>query len=112
MPASCSTCRYWTPGKSGEMAKHGFAVCALGPKWHFLSPTHTCQRHQQASPEVVAKRGKWLGFPPTSPDAPVTGTTAPEVSLSLSSASTAAAGPTRRASGKSGPSRQAESPAR
>jgi hypothetical protein len=41
------------------MAKHGFAMCLLGARWTFLSPTHDCQQHQAAGPEIVAARVKW-----------------------------------------------------
>lgn len=56
----CATCKHWNPKKAGEMAKHRFAPCALGPNWAYKSPMHTCQRHIPASDAVSAARVLWL----------------------------------------------------
>ena len=58
---TCITCKHWTPKKAGEMAKHRFAPCALGPTWAYKSPHHTCQKHAQAAPETVEARVIWVG---------------------------------------------------
>lgn len=42
------------------MAKHGLCLCALGPRWTFLPPQHTCQKHKPVPPEMEAARVKWL----------------------------------------------------
>lgn len=42
------------------MAKHHFAICALGPLWRFLPPQATCERFSPALEHVVAQRAKWL----------------------------------------------------
>jgi hypothetical protein len=42
------------------MAKQQFAVCALGPRWQFLPPQGTCEKHKPAPPEVVQSRLRWL----------------------------------------------------
>lgn len=57
---TCATCTHWSPKKSGAMAKHGFALCAIGPAWKFLAPQHTCQKHKQATESVVSAREAWL----------------------------------------------------
>ena len=49
------------PEKAGELAKHRFAPCALGPTWAYKSPHHTCQKHAQAAPETVEARVIWVG---------------------------------------------------
>jgi hypothetical protein len=41
------------------MARQGYAICALGPRWTFLSLHHTCEKRQPASPELTAAREKW-----------------------------------------------------
>lgn len=61
METTCATCKHWNPKKAGEMAKHKFAPCALGPNWAYKSPMHTCQRHIPASDAVSAARVLWLG---------------------------------------------------
>jgi len=59
-PNKCATCTHWSPKKSGPMAKHSFALCALGKPWKFLPPQHTCERHKTASDAVVSARVAWL----------------------------------------------------
>lgn len=43
------------------MAKQGFAICKLGPRWRYLAPSHSCAKHEPAPPEVVEARRKWAG---------------------------------------------------
>jgi hypothetical protein len=57
----CLTCRNWKPKESGEMARQGFAICALGPRYTFNSPHHTCAKHEPAEAKAVEARRKWLG---------------------------------------------------
>lgn len=61
---TCKECTHWSPRNAGEMAKHGMAPCALGPMWKYFGPDHTCSKHIQAEPEVVAKRKAWLARKP------------------------------------------------
>ena len=35
VPMTCITCAHWSPKQSGQLAKHSFAVCAIGPSWKF-----------------------------------------------------------------------------
>jgi hypothetical protein len=42
------------------MAKVKMAICALGPRWTFLPPHRTCDRHAPASAEICEARAKWL----------------------------------------------------
>jgi hypothetical protein len=56
---TCLTCAHWKPKDSGPMARQGYALCALGPRWTFLSLHHTCAKRLPASPEVTAARQKW-----------------------------------------------------
>lgn len=58
---TCSTCTQWKPKDSGAMAKHGLCICALGPRWQFLPPQHTCPKHKPVAADVQAARVVWLG---------------------------------------------------
>ena len=52
------------------MAKHSFALCAIGKPWKFLPPQHTCERHKTASDAVVSARVLWLAkYLPAQPKA-------------------------------------------
>jgi hypothetical protein len=41
------------------MAAQGFAICALGPRWQFNAPTHSCDKHESAPAEVIEARRAW-----------------------------------------------------
>ena len=41
------------------MAAQGFAICALGPRWQFNAPTHSCGKHESAPEEVIEARRAW-----------------------------------------------------
>jgi hypothetical protein len=56
---ACLLCSQWSPKQSGQMARHGFALCLLGPRWEFLPPQHTCPRFSPASEEIQAARKVW-----------------------------------------------------
>ena len=58
---SCLTCRNYAPKESGAMAKQGYAICKLQPKWTYFAPTHSCSKHEPAPPEVIEARRKWAG---------------------------------------------------
>lgn len=60
METTCATCKHWNQKKAGEMAKHRFAPCALGPNWAYKSPMHTCHKHKDAAPEIVQGMVTWL----------------------------------------------------
>lgn len=57
---TCQTCNNWKPKNTGQMARHGFAICGLQKRYTFFAPHHTCERHKQATKEVVDARAKWL----------------------------------------------------
>ncbi len=57
---TCSTCQHWSPRKSREMARQGFASCALGVSYTFFPPQHTCEKHEPATKAIQADRVKWL----------------------------------------------------
>jgi hypothetical protein len=40
----CKTCSHANPKANTDMAKQGFALCNLGPKWEFHAPTFTCNK--------------------------------------------------------------------
>lgn len=56
---TCLTCHHYKPQESRAMAKVGFAICALGPRWQFNAPTHTCEKHKAAPADVIAARRPW-----------------------------------------------------
>ena len=55
----CLTCSHWKPKDNEAMAKHRFARCELGPRWEFLPPLQTCERHKAVAPDVAAVRVAW-----------------------------------------------------
>ena len=57
---SCLTCAHWQPRRSGDMARHGYGVCAAGPAWQHLAPQHTCPKHKPAAESVTQARTQWL----------------------------------------------------
>ena len=57
---TCQTCAHWQPKASTAMAKHGMAICALGTRWTYYPPQHTCPGHKPAAEDVQAARAKWL----------------------------------------------------
>ena len=60
---ACATCQNWDlRGKTLEqrqMARLQFGLCKLGTRWTFFAPTHTCTKHESATPEVIEARRKW-----------------------------------------------------
>jgi hypothetical protein len=54
----CWTCEHWTSMANREMAKQGYARCALGPKWTFFAPGHACSRHKLV--QEIGPRRVWL----------------------------------------------------
>jgi len=67
---TCKTCQHWNmrdATKTGDtrgrnMAKLGFGNCDTQKnKWHYYPPQHTCERHKEASADVVEKRINYLG---------------------------------------------------
>lgn len=61
MTTTCLSCENWAPKKSGDMARHGFAVCTKGQRWTFLPPQHpACGQHKPVDGEALALREKWL----------------------------------------------------
>ncbi len=50
---TCQTCTHWVLNKTPI---EGMAPCALGKRWTFYPPQHTCQKHQPAAADVVAAR--------------------------------------------------------
>jgi len=56
---TCATCTNYQPKQSGDMAKVGFARCALGPRWQFRPPWFECVKHELATQEVISARSKW-----------------------------------------------------
>jgi hypothetical protein len=53
------TCQHYKPKESRAMAAQGFAICALGPRWQFNAPTHSCDKHERAPAEVIEARRAW-----------------------------------------------------
>jgi hypothetical protein len=56
---TCATCQHYKPKESRSMAAVGFALCSHGPRWQFNAPTHSCKKHESASPEVIEARKPW-----------------------------------------------------
>lgn len=56
----CRTCSNWQMRGNPEMANVGFARCALGEKWRFWPPSHTCGKFEMADPRAIEKRNKVL----------------------------------------------------
>ena len=57
----CLTCKHWQPGKTPEpMRKLQMAICRHGPRWEFLPPQSSCQRHSPAADKAVDARRAWL----------------------------------------------------
>jgi hypothetical protein len=60
---TCLTCRHWAPKRvtqeQRDMGKQGYFLCALGPRWRFLAQTHSCEKHEDATAEVIEARRKW-----------------------------------------------------
>lgn len=58
---TCLTCQHWQPKQSGEMAKHGYAVCAKGVPYEFLSANHpACPKLEPVPDKVLADRQAWV----------------------------------------------------
>ena len=57
---TCQFCTHWQPKASG------LALCALGNRWTFFPPQHTCPKHKQAAPAIVQGRAIWLAQQPAS----------------------------------------------
>lgn len=63
--ASCVTCQNWMIKTKGDkddiktMSRAGFARCELGPRWEFLPPMQTCERHKPVAADVAAVRVAW-----------------------------------------------------
>ena len=57
---TCANCVKWSPKNAGQMAHHGYGLCATHRPWVYLLPHHTCENHIHAQPDVVQGRVKWL----------------------------------------------------
>lgn len=57
---TCLACTHWQPRRAGDMAKHGYGLCAIGPAWQHLAPQHTCAKHKPAAESVTQARTQWL----------------------------------------------------
>ena len=57
---TCQTCAHWSPRRAGDMARHGYGVCAAGPAWQHLAPQHACAKHKPAAESVTQARVAWL----------------------------------------------------
>lgn len=58
---ACITCQHWQPKKSGEMARHGFAICAKGKPWTLHAPSHSaCKKLEPVTDKVLQDRQSWL----------------------------------------------------
>ena len=58
---TCLTCAHWQPKKSGEMAGHGFAICAKGEPWKFMSAAKAaCTKYESAPTDAAAARVAWM----------------------------------------------------
>lgn len=57
---TCQTCAHWSPRRAGDMARHGYGVCATGPAWQHLAPQHACAQHKPAAESVTQARTQWL----------------------------------------------------
>ena len=60
MSTTCTTCVKWSPKNAGQMAHHGYGLCATHRPWEYLPPHHTCENHQPAKDDVVQGRIQWL----------------------------------------------------
>ena len=56
---TCATCQHYKPKDSGAMAKVGYALCSLGPRWQFNAPSFSCKKHESEAPEVIEARRAW-----------------------------------------------------
>lgn len=59
---NCVACQHWLPKQSGEMAKHGYAICdKSGTAYKFLSANHpACPKLEPVPTKVLADRQNWL----------------------------------------------------
>jgi hypothetical protein len=55
----CTSCVNWQL-KTSPLARHGFAACALMPRWTHYPDRHGCASHKPAPAEVTEKRAAWL----------------------------------------------------
>jgi hypothetical protein len=46
--------------QSGELAKHGFAICLKQERHRFFPPQNTCGKFSQAEEKVVEARKNYL----------------------------------------------------
>lgn len=56
--SDCTNCTNWRLKEAGRMAKQGFGLCAIGPRWTYVAKG--CDKSKPAKPEVVAARMAWL----------------------------------------------------
>lgn len=62
---NCLTCQNWMLKRKGDtddiraMSRMGLARCELGPRWAFLPPKQTCEKHKPVALDVAAQRVAW-----------------------------------------------------
>lgn len=56
---TCTSCAHWQI-KESQLARAGFAACALGKRYTHVSANHTCDTHKPATPEITAARMGWM----------------------------------------------------
>jgi len=57
---NCLNCENWSMKQSGELAKHGFAICLKQERHRFFPPQNTCGKFSQAEQKVVEARKNYL----------------------------------------------------
>lgn len=58
---TCLTCQHWQPKKSGEMAKHGYAICDKSEPYKFFAPSHAaCQKLEPVPDKALKDRQGWV----------------------------------------------------
>ena len=61
-PTRCLDCTHFRLKAAGQMAEHGYGICALDdPRdGHYLAARHAaCPRYAPAAPAIAAKRQAW-----------------------------------------------------
>lgn len=57
---TCAACQFWRLKDAGQMAKHGFGLCAKQSRARFFPAQHTCTSYAAADADIVKDRAAYL----------------------------------------------------
>ena len=58
---TCAACLHWLPKKSGDIAKHGYAICDKSEPYKFLSANRAaCPKLEPVPDKALKDRQDWL----------------------------------------------------